>query len=135
MSLASRILPGAALLLAAGLTPLAAAQAPALVVAKFHADWCSACRAMGDVATDLANKHDGQPILFVTFDLTNETTRRQSEMRAAAMGLSALYDANRDKTGFLVLVNAQSKTEVTKLTREQTLKDMSGAIVAALPKP
>jgi thiol-disulfide isomerase/thioredoxin len=129
-----RLIPCTALLLAAGFIHLNAAQAPSLVVAKFHADWCGSCRAMGDVATDLANKHDGQPILFVTFDLTNETTRRQSEMRAAALGLGQLFDANRDKTGFLILVDAKAKTEVARLTREQTLKDMSATIVQALPK-
>lgn len=128
------VLSCAALLLAAGLSPLAAAQAPALVVAKFHADWCGACRAMGDVATDLANKHDGQPVLFVTFDLTNATTRHQSEMRAAALGLGTLFDANRDKTGFLVLIDTASRTEVARLTREQSLKDMSAALLKALPK-
>lgn len=127
--------PAASLLLAASLSPLSAAQAPALVVAKFHADWCSACRAMGDVATDLANKHDGQPILFVTFDLTNATTRRQSELRAAAFGLGDLFDANQEKTGFLVVVDAKTRAEVARLTREQSLKDMSGALAKALPKP
>jgi len=124
-----------ALLVTVGVSSLTAAQAPSLVVAKFHADWCGACRAMGDVATDLANKHDGQPILFVTMDLTNATTKRQSEMRAAALGLGDLFDANQDKTGFLVVVDAKTRVEVARLTREQSLKDMSGALAKALPKP
>ena len=59
---------------------------------------------MGSVFTDLRNKFDGQPVLFVTLDLTNVSTRNQSELLAVALGLKNVYE-NNPGTGFIIIVN------------------------------
>ncbi len=145
------ILAGAAILLFAGGAPCVRAQdaqansapsaeqkagesltEPKLIVAKFHADWCGSCKALGPVMTDLENKLDGEPVLFVTFDLTNQMTRRQSQMRAAALGLENVWADNKGATGTLKVVDADSRKVLTTLHQGKSLKEMTAEISSAL---
>jgi hypothetical protein len=64
---------------------------PQIVAVKFHGDRCGSCRKMGTAFTDLQNKLDGSPILFVQLDLTNNTTKHQAVLLASALGLSKAY--------------------------------------------
>lgn len=108
------------------------AAGPELIAVKFHADWCGSCKAMGDVFTDLTNLLDGQPVLFVEIDQTNRTTAAQAEYMVAALGAGELWADYGGKTGFILVVDADSKAVVAKLTKEHGVKDMAKAIKDAL---
>lgn len=87
---------------------------------------------MGTIFTDLQNKFDGKPVLFVTLDFTNRTTHYQSELLASALGMGEAYKANQG-TGFILLLN-QTRDISARLTSKQTLKEMSAAINQQLQK-
>ncbi len=82
--------------------------------------------------TDLENKLESEPVLFVTFDLTNQMTRRQSEMRATALGLENIWVENQGATGTLKVVDADSKKVLTSLNKDKSLKEMTAEISSAL---
>ncbi len=107
-------------------------QKPQVIAVKFHADWCGSCRAMGTAFEDIANKLDGKPALFLTFDLTNQTTRRQAELLAGAMKLNKVWSANSDKSGFVVLVDARTRLVVDRLTSKHSVKEMASAVKRAM---
>ena len=99
---------------------------PKIIAVKFHADWCGACKAMGSVFTDLRNKLDGEPVLFVELDFTNATTRHQAMLLTSALGISPALKENPG-TGFILLFD--EKRHVTgKHTSRQTLKEIAAAI-------
>ncbi len=99
---------------------------PTIIAVKFHADWCGACKAMGAVFTDLRNKLDDKPVLFVELDFTNATTRHQAMLMASALGINPALEENPG-TGFILLLDG--KRQVTgKLTSPQTLKQMAAEI-------
>lgn len=107
------------------------AREPDLVAVKFHADWCGSCKKMGSIFTDLRNKFDGKPVLFVTLDLTNVSTRGQAELMAGALGLKQVYDAHPG-TGFILLVDPDSHKVLDKLTSDKNIKEVGAAISARL---
>ena len=88
---------------------------------------------MGTIFTDLQNKFDGKPVLFVTLDFTNRTTHYQSELLASALGMSEAYKANQG-TGFILLLDSQARDISARLTSKQTMKEMSAAINQQLQK-
>ena len=88
---------------------------------------------MGTIFTDLQNKFDGKPVLFITLDFTNRTTQYQSELLAAALGMGEAYKANQG-TGFILLLDGQTRNISDRLTSKQTLNEMTAAINQQLQK-
>jgi len=107
---------------------------PKVIAVKFHADWCGYCKAMGDVYAEMQAKFDRQPVLWITLDQTREHDRTQSEYLAHAMGMKDIWSEHGGKTGFILLVNAETGQVMEKLTHEQTLKQMGAKLVAAVEK-
>ncbi|MEM6797137.1 MAG: thioredoxin domain-containing protein, partial [Acidobacteriota bacterium] len=93
--------------------------------------WCGSCKKMGPVFEDLANKYDGESVLFVTLDLTNKTTRAQAEYMAASLGFGDVYAQNQG-TGFILLLDGTSKKQLAKLTADQNIKAMGAELVRQL---
>ena len=113
-----------------GMAPVMAqmeSSSPKLIALKFHADWCGGCKAMGPVFTDLQNHFDGTPVLFVVLDFTNKTSKHHSKMMAAGLGLKEVMMENKG-TGFILLVDANTKKVVKKLSSSDSMKTMAMAI-------
>lgn len=112
--------------------PIAKVAKPTVIAVKFHADWCGSCKAMGPVFEDLTNKFDGKPILFVTLNLTNDTTRRQAQYLAAALGLDNHWSRLNGKTGFILLVDGYRKSQLATLTGQMNIKQMGAELNKAV---
>lgn len=107
---------------------------PTIIAVKFHADWCGYCKAMGDVYEEMQAKFDRQPVLWITLDQTREHGRTQAEYLAYALNMKDIWSEHGGKTGFILLVNAETGQVVEKLTHDQTLKQMGAKLVAAVEK-
>jgi len=107
-------------------------EAPKLVVVKFHADWCRICRAMGPVFEDLQNKMDGQNILFVKLDFTNNQTKHQANMLGAALGIAPILKKNYRRTGFILIIDPKTKKVLQKLTKDDDVYAMEAKIKSHL---
>ncbi len=110
----------------------ASAAGPKIIAVKFHADWCGYCKAMGPVFEELQAKFDLQPALYVTFDQTREFDRKQSQYLANAMGLNQVWAKHGGSTGFILLIDANTKEVVEKLSHEKNLKEMGAALQEAV---
>jgi len=107
---------------------------PTIIAVKFHADWCGYCKAMGDVYQEMQAKFDQQPVLWLTLDQTREHDRTQSQYLARALNMNEIWAEHGGKTGFILLVNAETGQVVEKLTHEQTLKQMGAKLAAAVER-
>jgi thiol-disulfide isomerase/thioredoxin len=88
------------------------ARVPEVVVLKLHADWCAECKAMGTLMDDLASKFDQEPVLFITLDLTDSSTRSRAELMVGALGYRGLWDelGAGKKTGEIAVIHHEKRT-------------------------
>ncbi len=103
---------------------------PAVFGVLFYADWCGSCKALDPKVTQAreAANLDAQDVLFVTLDLTNDTTKHQAAMMAATLGISDVYESNAGKTGFMLLLDAESGEKVAQLTNKMEATDIATRI-------
>ena len=103
-------------------------QAPQLIAIKFHADWCGSCKLMGSTFEELQQKHDTLPVLYLVLDHTRRYDRDQSAFHMQSLGLDKIWERHGGKTGFVLLVDPETKSIVGRLTHENTLKEMGSTI-------
>lgn len=94
-----------------------------LYALTFHADYCGACKKLKPNVMELQTKTEGESVEWVSFDFTSAESKEKSEELATELGVADLYKENQ-ATGFVLLVDADSKEEVGKLTSNQSSDEM-----------
>ncbi len=98
------------------------ASRPSLLAIFFTAEWCGRCKILKPKMEQVQRGFAGQSVLFTQFDLTDDFTREQSGRYAALLGLEALYreydSKESGRTGFILLVDANSRKTVGEITSE-----------------
>jgi thiol-disulfide isomerase/thioredoxin len=118
-----------------GITNLATAAQPVepkVVGLMFWADTCASCKVLDPKIHAVKQEFVAQPILFATFDHSNDATKLQAAMLAAALGVGDIYKAQQKASGFLILVDAGTKQSVGKLTRDMSEEDIRKELNKAL---
>ena len=107
---------------------------PKFYAILFYADWCPSCKVLDPVLERARAKAelDQKPVLFVRFDLTNANTKAQSALLAERLGLSDILENNAGKTGYAMLVNANTGAPVSTFTRQMSDDAIGMAIKVAL---
>ena len=107
----------AAFTLSVGLLALAAVAVgpkpevvqPDLIIARFHADWCGACKTLAPKFDSLKQAAAEESVLFVTLDMTTDESRRQAALLAGALGLDKAWARSGLKTGQAMIVCGRYK--------------------------
>ena len=107
---------------------------PMVYAVLMYADWCGSCKALDPKITQarVNGGLDAKNVLFVTFDLTDETTSHQAAMLADVMGIAELYESNAGKTGYMVLVNPEDGAPISKITKSLDAESISQQITEAI---
>ena len=100
---------------------------PALYVAKVHADWCGSCTALVPILEEVRAEVADEPVLFVQLDVTDSTRTAQARLLAAALGVEDHFKAN-NKTGLVLLIDAQDHTLLETVTRQNSAAEIVGKI-------
>ncbi len=90
-------------------------EQPALIVARFHADWCGACKTLAPKFNSLKRAAADKSVLFVTLDMTTAETRRQAGLLAGALGLDKAWNKSGMKTGQALIVGGRYKEVIATL--------------------
>lgn len=93
-----------------------------VLLVKYHADWCGSCKTLTPMLKDLNRKLKGKNTTYVELNLTDENTTSNAKATAAKLGLAPL-DA-KQKTGFVAIIDANSKKLLGKLTKTQSVEEM-----------
>ncbi len=94
-----------------------------LYALTFHADYCGACKKLKPNVMELQTKAEGDAVEWVNFDFTSAETKAKSEKLASELGVADIYKENQS-TGFVLLVDADTKEKVGKLTSRQSSDEM-----------
>ena len=107
-------------------------ESPKVLAVLFYADWCNSCKALEPNLNKVKHDFQGQSILFTRFDLTDDFTKDQSARYAALLGLENYYQENAGKTGYMLLIDTQSKKVLGKITKQNSLEEIKAAFSNAL---
>lgn len=113
-------------------SPGNSAAAPTLIAVKFHSDNCGACVALERNLAELKTNLADQSVLWLTFNLTDPNSRRQSEFLASSLRLGEVWKMYSAKTGYVLLVDAKSGEVVDRLTMNDKVEGMTQKISAAV---
>lgn len=78
------------------------------IVAIIKAEWCSACQKLDPTMMELKSQY-GDRIDFVMFDVTDDEKTAQSAVEARKLGLGKFFEANKQKTSTVVVLNSSRK--------------------------
>ena len=109
-----------------------AADKPEVIGVLLYADWCGSCKTLEPKLDEVKPAFSGAPILFTQFDLTDDYTAEQSRLYAQWTGLDALFEAHEGRTGYVVLINAETHEELGRLTSDQSEDELREAIASVL---
>jgi len=98
-------------------------ESPTLYAVMFYANDCDDSKLLLPIVKDLQNELDGKQVEFVYFDFSTDESKERTQDLADNFGLSDVLAANQG-TGFVVLVDANSKEEKAILTKKQSLDEM-----------
>jgi hypothetical protein len=107
---------------------------PAITVAFFYADWDPVSVRVDTAMERLANKYDGQPVLGIVLDVSNQTHRHHAELLASALGLDEAWNVNGEKVGIAYIVDSDSGEIIDTLTEEDDMTAGAAKVDAALEK-
>ena len=65
----------------------AVARPPKIIAVRVHHDMCPYCKQLDPQYAELIRRTQDESVLFVTMDMTIETSQRQSALLAGALGL------------------------------------------------
>ena len=98
--------------------------APKLVVVYFYADWCPNCKPVSKALVQAREQGelDKKAILFVTLNLTDTRTIHQAVLLSQALGVGAFVQAQGSATGYIAVLDASHKRELSRFDRDSTPK-------------
>lgn len=110
----------------------AEARAPKVLVVAFHADWCGGCKVLGPrMMNEVLPSVQGEPLLVVKLDMTDKASV-EPEYMLSALGLGHLWSEYGGKTGFALVVDAQTKQVIGNLGHRQDASAMQRTLKTAL---
>ncbi|WP_338767048.1 thioredoxin fold domain-containing protein [Bernardetia sp. ABR2-2B] len=90
-------------------------KSPSKVTAVvFHADWCPYCTKLSDKIESIKADIDISDVEFIRFDFTDKDTKEATQAFAAANSVMSVLE-NHKGTGFLVLIDSETKEELVKI--------------------
>lgn len=107
---------------------------PKLLAVYFYADWCPNCKALSPILGEVRSDATLQkaPVLFVTLDLTDKPRIHQALLLSTSLGIGDFVRAQGSATGYVALLDADTKKELARFDRTSSSKIILEKINAQL---
>lgn len=107
-------------------------RAPKIIGLLMYADWCQSCKVLEPKLNKVKKDFEGKGIFFTRLDMTDEFTIYQSSLYASWVGFEEIFKENEGRTGYMLLIDPNSRKVLGKLVKTQTPDEIRAAIQAAL---
>ena len=110
---------------------------PTIIAVRVRHDMCPYCKELDPKFPKFVRQVVDESVLFITIDLTNASTQKQSAMLVSAMGLEKFWTGDMSKMGSITFVDAKSKRELS-FTRSVDPREIRAALdksIDALQRP
>jgi thiol-disulfide isomerase/thioredoxin len=99
-------------------------QKPELLVVKYDADWCFSCKELDKVLPDVKKALADEPVLFVTLDLTDDISKKHTEMLVSVLGIQEDWVDMKGYTGLINVIDPKTKERLTQLNMVHSAETM-----------
>ncbi|MEX0771236.1 MAG: thioredoxin family protein [Balneolaceae bacterium] len=108
------------------------AESPALIGVKMDAEWCPKCKVMNPKLEEVMPEFQGEDILFLKFNMTDDFTIYQTSLLAKRLGLTELFEQHKGQTGYMVIVDAHTHEVIKRLNSDLSEEELKTQIAELL---
>lgn len=91
----------------------ATVKSPNIIAVRIRHDMCPLCRELDPQFPKLIRQTNNDSVLFVTLDLTSETTQQQAALLAGALGLESVWTGDLSKLGSVTFLDGRTKRTIS----------------------
>lgn len=107
-------------------------EQPKLIALTMHADWCGTCKVLNPKVDEIKKEFENKGVFFTKFDKTDDFTTSQSVLYAQLLGLTSIFEDHKEKTGYMLLINAETREVVGRITADKSKEEIKSTIRQAL---
>ncbi len=97
------------------------------VVVDIYASWCPGCKNIAPTLSKLEQQY-GTKMNLVVFDVSDAKTTQASMKKAAALGLTNFFNANKSKTSTVAIIDPANGKVVKQFQNNPELADYTAAL-------
>ncbi len=90
-------------------------EAPAIIAVRVRHDMCPLCKGLDPKFPEIIRNANDESVLFVTLDLTDETTQQQAALTVGALGIESVWTGDLSKLGSVTFVDGSSKRIISSV--------------------
>ena len=108
---------------------------PKIIAVRIRHDMCPFCKGFDSQFPKLVHKTKADSVLFVTLDMTDETSQQQAAMLVSVMGLERAWTGDLSKMGTIMFLNGETKQVISvvyQVDEETVLKAVGDALDSLL---
>ncbi len=95
-------------------------ETPRLIAVRVRHDMCPVCQQLDPNFPSLIRQASGDSVLFVTLDLTNETTQQQSALLVGALSIEHMWTGDLSKLGSVTFIDGKSRRTISSIQTVDT---------------
>ncbi|MGF1669683.1 MAG: TlpA family protein disulfide reductase [Balneolaceae bacterium] len=105
---------------------------PKVIAVTMHGDWCGKCKIMDPKLNSIKAEFKDTGILFTILDMTNDFTKSQAGLQARVMGIYDLFEQHEGRTGYTVIIDAETGKEIDRITHDLSEDEMRSKLRAVI---